>query len=275
MQAKSAANPKPQSPSTEAEDLPDENGIDGRPAAQAEVTAMMARLSRMKDAYQVNADTKFVKMKRIFDSGRAFPIKNVQVELALAGKCVSKASPETFYSSLANVYVENDEVLGRQVYFMPLSDKSREARDYTQLSDAEAWTFQEKRRGEKDSFSALSPKLPSHSPLSNFMAARLSFGLFSSYQPPASAKAGKGSKTEANGALYNLRVGSEGGKSFPIIESLCPYYPGCSEGGDNIVDYMNYMDGYSYCYYTKIFKFKKNGTSPARDVGALKGQKKS
>jgi hypothetical protein len=219
------------------------------------VSGVMDRLKRAHSTFGASSQSKFNKLKTIFEGAQPFAITKIRSDLALVGKCVSKFNPETFYSSVASVYIERDQILGKQVYFVPMiEEKETSKEDYLVMSDDQIRRIHNQRRSEMNLFSALHSSFPRESPLYDMFKSKMGSAVFFSYKPPTrglAAAPGAKKAEQGAGVFFRLRIDKKSKKTFMILERMCPYYPGCKIQGDNIIDYLNYVDAYGYCYYTR------------------------
>lgn len=217
--------------------------------------ATKARLKTIKQAYVASAVSKFSKLKEIFDGSKMMSLKHFPSDLSLTGKCVSRFEPETFVPNVANVYVEKDELLGRQVYFVPLIEDARGRRlsSLSNVGPKELLSFHNVSRERVNNFTAVQDVFPKSTPLYEMFQDRMRGALFFAYRPKLVGK-----ESDKQDIYFRLRGGkSPEGKVFVIMERLCPYYPGCQIEANNIIDYLNYVEAYSYCYYTKVYNIRK------------------
>lgn len=236
----------------------DDETLDELQAEERRAAAdVMKRVAGIRQQHSVQSDSKFSKMKELFSKATAILPGDFKADVAFAGQCVTKSAPETFGPALANLYVERDPLLGTQIYLAPkVDDPKATDPNYLTLDTEQMKRIHQQRRAEKDRFTALQFGLAKGTPLSDLLSAMNHNSVFFTYRPPSRGLASR-SKTQGGGiqttVLFNVRMDrAPSGKPFVIVERLCPNLQGCKIQGDSIVDYLNYVEPFGYCYYTRM-----------------------
>ena len=208
---------------------------------------------RLRSLKGETPETKFSQLAQLFkDSEKPSPLLFKADSVAL-GKCVSRFEPDTFTPGYVNIYVEADELLGKQVYFVPqIETQDRQVASLEHLTSKEHQVRHQQRSQIRKQFTSLQSNYPKNIPLMDLLKTKLEKAFFFSYTPQTQDGG------ESGGVYYRLRGGSDRGKNFLILQRLCPYYPGCQSQGSTVVDYLNYVDAFAFCYYTKTVKFKRD-----------------
>lgn len=220
-------------------------------------TNVIKRVEEVRNQFADQSQSKFSKMKALFAKATPVSSDDFKGEVAFAGQCITKAAEETFFPSMANLYVEKDPLLGKQIYFMPkVSEGGSSEPDYLRLETPAMRTLHDARRGEKNNFSALQFGLGKDAPLSEVMPVSQKNSAFFTYRAPARSVAGVGGGARPETAatvLFSVRMDrAPNGMPYVIMQRLCPYSTGCQMKGSGLVDYLNFVDAYSYCYYSRL-----------------------
>ncbi len=241
------------------------------PTALSELAAEEARASadvvkRVEAIRQQSATenkSKFTKIKELFNKAGVIAPGEFKGEVAFGGQCVTQDNQETFYPGLANLYLERDPVLGTQVYFVPSVSEGRVTDpDYANLELPVMQQIHRERRVEKPNFTALQFGLSDKTQLKEILSSSLKNSVLFSYRPPARAVASatQSKSSSSHIVLFNVRMDrAPNGRPYVILQRLCPYYPGCKTEGNTIAEYLNYVDAFAYCYYTKMHFLPKGG----------------
>jgi len=204
--------------------------------------------------------TKFAKMKELFAKATAIAPGEFKGEVAFGGQCVSQDNPETFYPGLANLYVERDPVLGTQIYFVPtVGEGSSTDPDYANMELPEMRKIHQDMRGTRGSFTAMQFGLEQKG-LSEILSANLKNSVLFTYRAASRAPAAQGQSAQSSMVLFNVRMDrAPSGRPYVIMQRLCPYFPGCKPQGNNLAEYLNYVEAFAYCYYAKMHFLPRGG----------------
>ena len=198
--------------------------------------------------------SKYEAVADLFEEGSRPLLERFDANVAMAGKCSFRYDPQEFYPGFLNVYVEDDQVLGKILFMVPIVQSETKSRGdgtyFMKLSPRALGNLFGSSKSEITYFTAAQDTLPPQTKLNEVFQSDQKGSLYFTYTPEAKARA---LKREAVG--YRLRENrTQMLETLYVLEYYCPSLVGCRFTARGKEENYQFGAPYAYCYYSQMFR---------------------